>query len=100
MLTNAFTEQQKQLFYFEVFEENKNDWFFANTLNIENTSLSLHRDLDHLTNTFDVAGQQWHINLLANKQFVFRQEIEAFLTLYLLLVIIVITIVTLIIANE
>jgi len=94
MLTNAFTEHQKQLFYFEVFEENKNDWFFANTLNIKNTSLSLHRDLDHLTNTFDVASQQWHINLLANKQFIFRQEIEAFLTLYLLLVIIVITIVT------
>jgi signal transduction histidine kinase/ActR/RegA family two-component response regulator len=94
MLTNAFTEQQEQLFYFEVFEENKKDWFFTNTLNTENTSLSLHRDLDNLTNKFDVAGQQWKINLLANKQFIFRQEIEAFLTLYLLLVIIVITIVT------
>lgn len=94
MLSGAFTQEQKKLFYFEIFEHNKEQWFLASTENIKNSSLLLHNDKKHFTNTFYVAGQQWHINLLANKEFSILRQVKGFLTLYLLLVVIVITIIT------
>jgi len=100
MLSNSFTEQQKKLFYYEFFEEGKQQWFFSNTENTENTEntdhtyLTLHHHLEHFTDTFYVAGQQWNINLLANRKFITNQQSEDFLVLYIFLVVIVITIIT------
>jgi signal transduction histidine kinase/CheY-like chemotaxis protein/integral membrane sensor domain MASE1 len=92
ILASAFTEQQKNLFYFEFFEQGAQAPFYANTKN--SSALTLHNESDHFTDKFHVAGQQWNINLLANQSYVARQQKADFLILYVLLFVIVIAIIT------
>lgn len=94
MLSDAFTRLQKKLFYYEVFEQDQQQWFLTNIENTVNNSLTLLNDLKNFTYTFSVAGQQWNINLLTNKKFVINQKSEELLVLYLNLFVIVITIIT------
>ncbi len=91
ILASAFNEHQKKLFYFEFFEEGKQTPFFSNT---HSSTLNLSHEIEHFSDTFYVAGQQWSINLLANEAYVIQQQKEDFLVLYLLLVVIVIAIIT------
>jgi len=94
MLINAFTKQQQKLFYYEVFEQGKQQWFLTNTEHTESAALTLLDDSEHFTDTFSVAGQKWNFNLLVNKEFLVHKQIKEFLVLYIFLVVIVITIIT------
>ena len=94
MLNGALTEQQQKLFFYEVFEQNKQQWFFSNTGSKVEPTLTLGDQLGNFTATFHIGGQRWNINLLANKEYLVQQQNKDFLLLYLLLVVIIITIIT------
>jgi len=90
IISNAITDSQEKLFYYEVFEQNKKQWFLSNTKNEGNNSSDINESFSH---TFNVAGQTWKINLFVNKNYFIQQQHQDFLKLFLLLVIIVTTII-------
>jgi signal transduction histidine kinase len=94
MLTTAFTEEQRKLFNFEFYEQNKQQPFFDNALKTTNNSLLPEGELEHFSDVFFIAGQKWNIKLFPNTEFVALQQAEEFQALYLLLVVIIITIIT------
>ncbi len=90
IISNAISEAQEKLFYYEVFEQNKSQSFFANTDSHNKT----HDSNRHFNHEFNVSGQTWIINLFANENHLTRQRHQNFLRFFLLLVIIAVTIVT------
>jgi len=94
ILTNAFTQQQHQLFNYQVFEQGKQLPFLTNTKHIADEPIASTSDLESFTDTFSIAGQSWNFNLLVNQEFVINTKSEEFLILYIFLVVVVITIIT------
>jgi len=91
IIANAISSSQEKLFYFEVFEQNKKQWFFSNT---DNNSLTLKETNKHFSHAFNVAGQTWNIHLFANERYLIRQQHQEFFRFFILLIIIAIAIVS------
>jgi signal transduction histidine kinase/CheY-like chemotaxis protein/integral membrane sensor domain MASE1 len=95
IISNAISEAQEKLFYYEVFEKNKKQSFFANTDTLNKThDAALNDSKRHFNHDFNVAGQTWNIHLFVNEGYLTRQQHQNFLRFFLLLVIIAVTIVT------
>jgi signal transduction histidine kinase/CheY-like chemotaxis protein/integral membrane sensor domain MASE1 len=93
IISNAISDSQEKLFYYEVFEHNKKQWFFANTnTNIHDSAANDSKR--HFNHDFNIAGQKWNIHLFANESYLTRQQHQNFLRFFLLLVVIAITIIT------
>jgi signal transduction histidine kinase/ActR/RegA family two-component response regulator len=91
IIANAISSSQAKLFYFEVFEKNKKQWFFSNT---DHKSLHLVETNKHFSHTFDVAGQPWDIHLFTNENYLFQQQQHDFFNFFILLFIIVTSIIS------
>jgi len=91
IISNAINSSQEKLFYFEVFEQNKKQWFFSNT---DNEPLALKETNKHFSHDFYVAGQTWNINLFANENYLTQQQHQEFFKFFILLIIIAITIIS------
>ncbi|PKG81580.1 hypothetical protein CXF85_19190 [Colwellia sp. 75C3] len=95
MIRNAISDSQENLFYYEVFEHNKKQWFLSNAISHNDTHESTLKDSNrHFSHDFNVAGQKWTIHLFANESYLTRQQHQNFLRFFLLLVVIAITIIT------
>jgi signal transduction histidine kinase/CheY-like chemotaxis protein/integral membrane sensor domain MASE1 len=93
IISNAISDSQENLFYYEVFEQNKKQWFFANTdTDAHNSAVRISKR--HFNHDFNIAGQKWNIHLFANERYLTRQQHQEFLLFFLLLVVIAITIIT------
>ncbi len=95
IISNAISDSQAELFYFEVFEQHKKQWFFSNI----DTQAEIHDSgtngaKRHFNHNFNVAGQTWNIHLFANESYLTRLQHQKFLRFFILLVIIVTTIIT------
>jgi len=91
LINDAMSERLNKLFYYQIFEHNKADFF---TSNINELSASFISKNEDFKTAFDVAGQAWEIKLFINKEFILNEQTEDFLALYLLLVVIITSIVT------
>lgn len=91
IVANAISSSQKQLFYYEIFEQNKKTGFSSNT---EGGNVNLPEMSAHFSHTFNVAGQTWELRLLINKAYLIQQQHQDFLQFFLLLVVIAATIIT------
>jgi len=95
IISNAISDSQKNLFYYEVFEQYKKQWFLSNT----GTHTDIHHSgtkesNKHFSYDFNVAGQKWNIHLFANENYLTRQQHQNFIRFFLLLVVIATTIIT------
>ena len=86
IVSKAITSYQTCLFKYELYELGKNKVFTSNT---DSLTISLDKDPEHFSQLFDIAGQTWGINLVANKEFIVNQQSKSFLLLYILQVAIV-----------
>jgi signal transduction histidine kinase/CheY-like chemotaxis protein/integral membrane sensor domain MASE1 len=94
IISNAINVEQEKLFYYEVFEQNKEQWFFSNTkAETEAHDSNYKSSKRHFNHEFNVAGQQWDIHLFTNESYLTRQQHQSFLRFFLLLVVIAITII-------
>jgi len=91
IIHNAISNSQEKLFYYKVFEENKEQSFSSNT---DANQLTLQYSGRKFSHTFNVAGQEWNINLSANDRYLTWQQHQNFLKLFLLMVVIATTIIT------
>ncbi len=91
LINDAMNKRLNKLFYYQIFEQDKSTFFTSNINELSNTLNSKKEDF---TTVVDVAGQPWEIKLFINNEFVLNEQTQAFLTLYLLLVVIVTSIVT------
>jgi signal transduction histidine kinase/CheY-like chemotaxis protein/integral membrane sensor domain MASE1 len=95
IISNAISDAQENLFYYEVFEQNKTQSFYANTdINAKNQNTTHNESDRHFNYDFNVAGQIWNIHLFANESYLTQQQHKNFLRFFLLLVVIAITIIT------
>lgn len=91
IIGNAISNSQRKLFYYEVFEQDKKDWFSSNT---QGKNSELKEQKAHFSHAFNVAGQKWNLHLFVNNNYVIQQQHQDFLLFFLLLVIIAATIIT------
>ncbi len=91
LINDSMSERLNKLFYYQIFEQGKTNFFTSNINKLSNDLLS---KKENFTTVVDVAGQAWEIKLFINKEFVLKEKTEAFLSLYLLLVVIVTSIIT------
>jgi len=95
IISNAINDAQENLFYYEVFEQNKTLPFLTNIDTHQKThNVGLNDSKRQFNHNFNVAGQIWNIHLFANENYLTRQQHQDFLKFFLLLVIIAVTIVT------
>jgi len=91
IIGNAISDSQRKLFYFEVFEQEKKQWFFSNN---DKEALHLEGTNKHFSHTFNIAGQVWKMHLIANQSYLTQQQHQEFFRFFILLIIIVTTIVS------
>lgn len=91
IITNAISDSQENLFYYEVFEQSKQQWFLST---YPENRLNVNEKHEHFSRDFNVAGQTWTIHLSANKIYLTQQQHQEFFRFFILLVIIAITIIT------
>lgn len=78
---SALSDLQQQLFDYEVHEKSTGTLIAANT---QNSQLVLTNNANVQTRTFDIAGQQWQINMAPNQAFLAGLQNESYLVLFLL----------------
>ncbi|MBU2893245.1 CHASE domain-containing protein [Colwellia sp. D2M02] len=91
VITSAMTQAQQKLFFYEVYEEGKQQPFFST---ITKPSAEIQAGSDDYSHIFDVNGQPWHIHLKVNRDQSIKRQHNDFIIFFVLLVIIVAIIVT------
>jgi len=91
LINDAMSERLNNLFYYQIFEQDKATFFTSNLNELSGAFINKKEDFNTVV---DVAGQPWKIKLFINKEFVLNEQTEAFISLYLLLVVIVTSIIT------
>jgi len=89
IIANAISPSQEKLFYYDVFEQNKQQSFFSNS---DNNQENLTDSSSQFNHDFNLAGRTWSIRLFVNKRYIIHQQHQEFFTFFILLVIIATTI--------
>lgn len=89
ILKLAINEQQRDMFLFELLEQGKSTNFSSNTATKE---LTIQKNPEHVSQSFEIAGQVWIINLLVNNTYITEQQNQSYFILFLLQMAIVTTI--------
>ena len=89
ILKDAISEQQRQLFFYELVEQGQFNHFSSNT---GTNKLTIEKDPAHLSQRFNIGGQNWKINLLVNDDYLIDKKHQDYLIFFLLQVSIVTTI--------
>ncbi len=90
LIANAIDSTNNKLFYYEVFEQNKKQWFFSNA---QKGDIYSKVNNKHFRHAFNVAGQVWDMHLFVNDKYLTKQQHHEFMSFFLLLFLIVSTIV-------
>ncbi len=90
LISNAIDSRNNKLFYYEVFEQNKKQWFLSNAKKGDSYSKINNK---HFMHTFNVAGQVLKMHLFVNNKYLIKQQHNEFMNFFLLLFLIVTTIV-------
>jgi len=93
MIQRAFNLDESHLFKYEIYEKGQSVAFSSNTGGSE---LILGSETTLQEIDFHLAGQVWHLNLLADKEALAQQQSKSYLVLFALEVVIVIFIILLI----
>lgn len=86
MVNNVMSNSQQQLFYYELFEQNKKQWFLSN---VEQGDIYSNAKNKRFTHHFNIAGQTWEMRLFLNNNYLVKQQHHDFFNFFLLLFIII-----------
>jgi signal transduction histidine kinase/CheY-like chemotaxis protein/integral membrane sensor domain MASE1 len=86
MLEHAMGLAHKEIFLYEIYENNKSTVFAGNTKNQQQV---LSGNQNALSLTFNLAGQIWHMNLAPNREFLTHYQSRLALMLYILQLVLV-----------
>jgi signal transduction histidine kinase/integral membrane sensor domain MASE1 len=88
ILKLAINAKQREWFFYEFFEQGQSLSFSSNT---GTKQLTLQKNPEHVSQSFQLGGQVWKINLLVNNEYVIEHKSQGYLTLFLLQVSIITT---------
>ena len=86
MVNNVMSSSQQQLFYYELFEQNKKQWFLSNA---QQGDIYSNVKRKRFTHHFNIAGQTWEMRLFLNNNYLVKQQHHDFFNFFLLLFIII-----------